>query len=74
MFHTIFEKLIYWPLPGPLEDVRDNMYHVPIIAREVIGILNKRPYSGTHKEKPVNTHIKRTDITFARTGMLPVSR
>ena len=40
---------------------------------ELIGILNKRPYSGTHNEKPVKTHIKRIDITFARTGMLPVS-
>ena len=69
----IFGKLIYSLSLEPVEDVRDNMYQVPIIARELIGILNKRPYSGTHNEKPVKTHIKRIDITFARTGMLPVS-
>ena len=50
------------------------MYQVPIIAREIMGILNKRPYSGTHSETPVKIHMKKTDITFARNGILPVSK
>tara|TARA_Y100000588_G_scaffold258615_2_gene273247 strand:+ start:2304 stop:2528 length:225 start_codon:yes stop_codon:yes gene_type:complete len=74
MFRKISEKLSYPPSLGPVEDGRDNMNQVPIIARDVMGILNKRPYSGTHSEIPVNTHMQRIDITFALTGILPVSR
>jgi hypothetical protein len=50
------------------------MYQVPIIAKEIIGTLNRSPYSGTHNDMEVKTHMKRTEITFALIGMLPVSR
>ena len=57
-----------------VEDFRESMYQVPIIAKEIIGILNRSPYSGTHNDTPVKTHMERTDITFALIGILPVSR
>jgi hypothetical protein len=57
-----------------VEDFRESMYQVPIIAKEIIGILNRSPYSGTHNDTPVKTHIERTDITLALIGILPVSR
>jgi len=50
------------------------MYQVPIIAKEIIGILNKSPYSGTNNDTLVKIHMKKTDITFALIGILPVSR